>query len=710
MNGFWQRLRQRKLVQWAIAYVAFAFALLQGLDVVAQRFDWPDAAERYLILALAVGFFVLLVLAWYHGERGAQRIGGSELLIIALLLAIGGTLIWHFGPAAVSGPNAAQPGRVATSAAPASVTSAVQRLPVTAAPTVAAQSIPAKSIAVLPFENLSGEKDNEYFVAGMQDLILTKLADIGDLKVIARTSTAKYASHPDDLKSIGQQLGVAAILEGSVQKQGKQVLINVQLIDVRSDSHLWAQDYTRTLDNVFGVEGEVAEKIAAALDAKLSSAETARLTAVPTRNQAAYDLFLRAEYHTNRGSSSTYPPFFSAAIPLYRQAIERDPGFALAYARLSYAESALAWFGGGGQNVRQLFSQARADAAHARKFAPDLAAAQLALGYNDYWGQLDYDGALKIFAAVLASRPNDAEALDAQGLVQRRMGRFDDAIASFQRAFAQDPRNSVLAKELSDAYMYAGDYPGAELWARRALTLDPDNIPAQDDYIHSILFGSGDIGRALAAAQGDSNRLKLQSRVPLLILQRQYPQALRLLDSVSGINLSDKYFAYAVARKPQRKAELYRLMGEPDRAKPLYAQVLPGLRTQLAVQRDINLAEVWSGVAEAELGLGRTAEGLEAIAKSLAIIAQSKNRLGAPRLMIFNATLYAQAERADLAVPLLAKALAAPGIGADYAPVMLWLDPAWDPVRNDTRFQALLKKYASYEPDRIPAAPPSAVH
>src|SRR5690348_12494502 len=364
-TGFLARLKQRKLVQWAIAYVAFAFALLQGLDVVAQRFNWPGALERHLILALAIGFFVVLILAWYHGERGAQHVGGAELLILALLLGIGGALIWRLSPGTgitQLGPaTAGAPKFPIASRRPADTTS------------VSAAPIPAKSIAVLPFENLSNDKDNDYFAAGMQDLILTKLADIGDLKVIARTSTAKYASHPDDLKIVGRQLGVASILEGSVQKQGKQVLINVQLIDAGSDSHLWAQDYTRTLDNVFGVEGEVAEKIAAALDAKLSSAETANLVAVPTRNEAAYDLFLRAEYKTNQAElGGGSPLFLAAAIPLYRQAIEKDPSFALAYARLSYAESYFTYEGAGGQDAAQLNERARGDAEQALKLAPDL--------------------------------------------------------------------------------------------------------------------------------------------------------------------------------------------------------------------------------------------------------------------------------------------------------------------------------------------------
>src|SRR5690348_7877429 len=272
-TGFLARLKQRKLVQWAIAYVAFAFALLQGVDIVAQRFGWPDQVEKLLILVLAIGFVVVLVLAWYHGERGAQKVSGTEIVILALLLAIGGGLLWRFERAtpSTSSPDAAQPNPGAT------------------LPTAPVAAIPAKSIAVLPFENLSGDKGNAYFADGMQDLILTKLADIGDLKVISRTSTAKYQSHPDNLKIIAQQLGVATILEGSVQKAGNQVLVNVQLIDAHTDSHIWADSYTRTLDNIFGVEGEVAQKVADALKARLTSTEQQNVAAIPTQNAAAYN-------------------------------------------------------------------------------------------------------------------------------------------------------------------------------------------------------------------------------------------------------------------------------------------------------------------------------------------------------------------------------------------------------------------------------------
>src|SRR5690348_8058532 len=458
MNEFMAGLKERKLVQWALAYVAFSFALLQGVDIVAQRFAWPDSIERTLILALCVGFFVVLVIAWYHGEKGAQRLSATELVILALLLAIGGGLLWLMD-------KTPAPSATAAVAAP--------EKPATAA------SIPAKSIAVLPFENLSEDKGNAYFADGMQDLILTKLADIGDLKVISRTSTAKYESHPDNLKTIAQQLGVATILEGSVQKAGNQVLINVQLIDAHTDSHIWADSYTRTLDNIFGVEGDVAQKIADALKARLSPVESAQLAALPTTNQAAYDLFLRAEYQAHKGNLNYDTDEFHAAIPLYRQAIQKDPDFALAYAQLSIAESGVVWFGSGENDVKPLVADSLAQAEKALALQPRLVAGYLALGYNAYWGRQDYPAALKAFAAALKLRPNDADALAATGYVLRRQGRFDEAIAAMRRALVLDPRDSHVADNLGETSAAVGRTAEAAQLYERAMALDPDSYQAR---------------------------------------------------------------------------------------------------------------------------------------------------------------------------------------------------------------------------------------
>lgn len=697
--SFLEELKRRHVWRVALAYAVAGWLLVQVATQVFPFFNVPNWTVRLVVILIVIGFPIVVAFAWIYEltPEGIRRTAPSDspdarvsqthrsvgqklnAIIVTMLVIAVGLLGWRL---------------YAVRHAPPSVAAAVASAAAGPA-TPAAQSVPSKSIAVLPFENLSNDKDNAYFVAGMQDLILTKLADIGDLKVISRTSTEKYKSHPDNLKQVGTELGVATILEGSVQKAGNQVLINVQLIDTRSDSHIWAQSYQRTLDNIFGVEGDVAQQIATALKTKLSGTEAATLAAVPTHNQAAMDLFLRAEFLANKGVINYDSASYKAAIPLYQQAIQHDADFALAYARLSYAESQLAWFGGSGMNVKQLHTQARADAEQALKLAPDASASQLALGYSDYYGRGDYAGAMKAFAAALALKPNDSDALAAQGYVQRRQGRIDDAIASFQKAFALDPRNSALAYEVGSTCMIASRYPEAQTWFLRALAIDPDNLNAKSNYANVIAYSTGDMPRALAAAQGDGPTLKL-TRVALLTYQHTYREALALLESIQ--DTPDNFPPALNGPKIEQQANLYGLMGDEAHAKPLFAQSLPVLRAQLKMLQGINLAYQWLNIANAEIGSGQTAAGLDAVAKSLKILEDTGDRVYGPQIKLSAAQCYAQAHRPDLAVPMLTKALAAPGMGVIYSPVLLWLDPMLDPIRHDPGFQALLQKYAKYRP------------
>jgi TolB-like protein/Tfp pilus assembly protein PilF len=677
MTEFLVRLKQRKLVQWALAYLAGAWALLQVLEMASGSYGWPAFVMRLAFGLAVLGSIVTLVLAWYHGERGMQKVSGTELLLIALVLAVGGTLVWRSG---TQTPAADENNAAAKTEAPVS-------------------AVPAKSIAVLPFENLSADKDNEYFVAGMQDLILTKLAGIGDLKVISRTSTRQYGSRPQNLKDIARQLGVAKILEGSVQKAGNQVLVNVQLIDAGSDEHLWAESYQRTLDNIFGVEGEVADKIASALHTTLSPAQGAQLAAVPTTNKAAYDAFLHAEFNASNFATSYDTGNMKAAIPLYREAIAEDPRFALAWARLSTLESGLAWFGGGGLDLDQLRKEAEADADEAVKLAPEAAATQLALGNLAYFVRNDYAAGLIAFDAVLASKPNDTDALAARAYALRRLGRFDEAIASLEKAFVLDPRNSRLAYTLGETCMMVERYPEAEDWFRRALAIDPRNSNAKNQNAHSIVHDSGDIPRALAGLDENDDDLKL-TRISLLTYQRRYAEALALLE---GIVDTPGNFGF---RNPKAlwQADILRLMGDTARARSVYERELPQIRERLGVERGIRLAEIWQNVADCELALGHVAEGLDAVGRAQAIDDESVDRINGPGDTIGNAALYVRAGRNDLAIPLLAKALDTPGIGFYYSPVLLWIDPAWDAVRDDPRFQALLRKYEDRKPAILPPA------
>ncbi|MBN8726841.1 MAG: tetratricopeptide repeat protein [Xanthomonadales bacterium] len=707
--GFFAELKRRHVWRVALAYTVAGWLLIQVATQIFPFFGIPDWAVRLVVLLLALGFPVAVVLAWIYEltpegvrrtppadspqvrpEQQRRRIARRlNTAIIAILVASVLFLGWRLHAVDRAGSLPA-----ATAPAPATHDEAARPA---AAAGIAPEPAPPKSIAVLPFENLSDEKAGAYFVTGMQDLILTKLAEIADLKVISRTSTARYRSRPDNLRQVGEELGVATVLEGSVQRAGNQVLVNVQLIDTRTDAHLWAQSYQRTLDNLFGVEGEVAGKIATALDARLSRAETASLAMVPTTDKVAMDLFLHAEFNLGKGFSNYDTEPLREAIPLYRQAIAADPDFALAYARLSFAESLLGWFGGAGADVNELAERARTDAERALQLAPGDSAAQLALGFSAYYGRGDYGAALDAFARALRAKPNDTGALSGRGYVERREGRYDAAIASLQQAFAIDPRNSALAAELGSTYAMVGHYPEAQGWAQRALALDPENLNARAFLSIAILHDSGDVAAALAAVPGDAAMMK-RMRVGLLTLQRRYGEALGLLDGVA--DTADN-FGYSGGSKSLQQAQLHRLMRDDPAALPLFGQARTEMQQRLSTQRGIAVSFVRLDIATAELGLGHAQDALDQVAVALATAGQSADHVALPQVMKVAATLYAQADRPALSVPLIENVIATPGAGQAYAPVLLWLDPAWDPIREDPQFQALLKKHARSRPDLL---------
>ncbi len=343
---------------------------------------------------------------------------------------------------------------------------------------------PARSavttVAVLPFENLSADKANAYFASGIQDTILTRLAGIRDLRVISRSSTASYASRPANLRQVAEELGADAVLEGSVQKTGQRVLINVQLINARTDAHIWAATYTRTLDDVFGVEGDVATKIAAALMAKLQPAQAARLAQSPTQDPEAYVLFLKANYHAdqalNRADAKDTDAVMEQAITLYRQAIARDPDFALAWARLSLLESYAYWFGIDYDSQR--IAKAEQAAKRALALDPDLPQAHMAMGYVAYYGLKDYAAALAQFRQARERLPNDSEVIGAIAFIHRRQGKWDAALEGLRRAAALNPRNSRWPNETAITLSALRRYAQAEQQFDQALAIEPDNYDA----------------------------------------------------------------------------------------------------------------------------------------------------------------------------------------------------------------------------------------
>ncbi len=669
MNEFLQRLKERKLVQWTIAYIAAAFALLQGIDIIAQRFTWPDLVERTLIIAACVGFFVTLVLAWYHGERGAQRVTGTELLILALLLAIGGAFLWRFSGA--SHEPVVRPAATMSSTAPA--------------------AIPQKSIAVLPFENLSDDKGAAYFADGIQDEILTKLASIADLKVISRTSTTRYKSKPEDLRTVSQQLGVATVLEGSVQKAADKVRVNVQLIDARADSHLWAKSYDRDMKDVFAVESEVAQEIADSLEAKLSPAEANTLATAPTKDTVAYDLFLKGEFELRAATTSLRPESFDRAIAWYQQAIARDPIFALAMARVAECRLNQHWFVE--TFTESELAEVKRTVEGALALAPDLAQAHVAHGLFYYYGYRQYEEALAEFGRALQLQPNNAQALEYSGYVYRRQGQWQRGLDTLKKSLEQDPRNASVAGNLSQTYCILREWQDAERRGGYALSIDPSEVIGWRALLLAIVNGSGDIKRAegVLATFPFTNDLISSSAsgtVPTVIGDRAYVSVMaRDFEAALKIWDTGAYTAADQRRRLSAKAAIRALAGDftGGQADAEKARQLLEQRQRERPNERVSMRElIWVCLA-----LKRDADALKLARQAVDLLPPERDALLGNSNLAGLAEVEAHTGRASDAIAILRRVLSIPA-GETVSIARLKIDPVWDPIRNDPGFQQLL--------------------
>lgn len=452
MEDVFERLRQRKIVQWALAYLAAAFALIQMLDLVGQRFGWPGWILRATIVAAAIGFVITLVLAWYHGERGEQRVTGVELFIVAVLLAIGGGLLW----------SVARPGH---DAAPA----AVADDPAKGAPT-AAPAADLKSIAVLPLANTSGDPSNEYFSDGLSEELISVLARIPDLKIIGRTSSFRFKNTNDDSRTIGARLGVANLLEGSVRKQGEHVRIAVDLITASDGRQLWSATYDRELKDIFAVQSEIATAVVEQLKLKLLGNATAPRAATRDPSLPAYTAMLQGAH--------LLPNFNEAdlrkAIVYFDEATRLDPHYALAYAQLGGAWRALsALYLSDPEQVSDAYRRARAASETALQLAPDLSEAHTSLGFVKLTADLDIPGAEVEFRRALELAPGDYRPVDALGYLLAAQGKLDDAEVLARRASGLDPLSITPVLNMARMEIATNRLDEAEASVRKAIALQP---------------------------------------------------------------------------------------------------------------------------------------------------------------------------------------------------------------------------------------------
>jgi adenylate cyclase len=471
LDDFIERLKQRKLVQWALAYIAAAFALIQVLDIVAQRFGWPEQTIRIVIIVLGVGFFVTVVLAWYHGEHGAQRTSGTELLILALVLAIGGAVVWQLAPS--KSDSSAAAGKDASNANLAET-----------------KPVDPRSIAVLPFVNMSGDKDNDYFSDGISEELLNVLARLPELQVAARTSSFSFKGGKKEAPDIAHELHVRMLLEGSVRKQQDRVRITAQLIDASNGYHLWSNTYDRELKDIFAIQDDIANAIAGELKVKIAGVESADAHAKEPRNVQAYDFYLRglALWQT-RGEAQLYQ-----AAEQFEHAAATDPLFAEAYAGLALTYIILPDYSAR-ITYDDAIRRARDNAERALALDPTLPESYVVLGFLADGERGRAQAAQALYRRGIALRPSFATAYQWLGNSLWGGGHADFGIPMLERASALDPRSAIIANNHALALASIGRYAEAKALCDPIFKTTPDDALCLESTLFATLL-MGDLNQA----------------------------------------------------------------------------------------------------------------------------------------------------------------------------------------------------------------------
>ncbi|HEY6070128.1 MAG TPA: tetratricopeptide repeat protein [Chthoniobacterales bacterium] len=682
MRDLFSELKRRNVYKVAVAYGVVGWLVIQVTSTIVPALHLPDTLTTAIVVIVLIGFPIALAIAWTfemtpEGLKRTENVSPDQHLpqwsrrkfgafVIGLSIIAAGLLAYQ-----LLKPKFAD-------------------IPVVEE-TIKPKPVPQKSIAVLPFENLSDDKSAAYFADGIQDEILTKLASVADLKVISRTSTAKYKSKPEDLKVVSRQLGVAHVLEGTVQKAGEKVRVNVQLIDARADSHLWAKSYDRDMKDVFAVESEVAQEIADSLQAKLSPAEANTLASAPTNDPEAYDLFLKGEFEARLATSNLRPESYDQATAWYQQAIARDPNFALAIARLAENRILRHWF------VEFL---SEADLVEVRKtvesalaIAPNLAEAHIALGMFYYHGHRQYDAALAEFSRAIQLQPNNAQVLEYLGYVHRRQGKWAQSLEEHQKALVHDPRNATLEANMSSSYLHLRMYKESAAAARHAIRVDPYETIGMRSVLLSILNGRGDIDEALRALATFPADSKLTSN--------------SLFGSVASI-VGERAYALVIARKFEDAIKVWESQptNDVDQRRAISARValrvLAGNATgaQTEAQKALKILEdrarerpneilTKSELSWVYLALNRKDDALSSSRKAAQLLPPEQDALIGDYNLTGLAEIEARTGEAADAVSIIKQLLSIPA-GDSISIARLKIDPVWDPIRNDPSFQKLL--------------------
>jgi TolB-like protein len=658
-EAFLQRVKDRALVQWSVVYLAVAAVVIQVVRFASGLLAWSPLVSQGVAFLGFLGFFVALVVAWYHGEKGRQRVQRAEVLIIAILLGVAAAGLRLLPTRSATVPSGA-------------VTTPEDGRP---------------SIAVLPWVNRSGLSEDAWFTDGIHDEILTRLSKISGLRVISRQSVMQFRDSPLSARQIANQLGVQYILEAGLLRINDTVRVNVQLVNGRTEDLEWAatDDRYLTMENLLSIQAEIAQTIADTLRATVTPAERAELDRTETDNLEAYDYYLQGRiYYLRPGYAQAD---YQAAQSLFERAIDLDPGFALAHASLSRVHGTMYWerFDSSPQRLQLQRSHAR----EALRLEPGLAQALLAIGWADYVAG-DFESALARFEAARRGLPNDAEIVSLIGYAHRRLGHWPEVFAAFDQAIRLSPRDATLFYDLGGhSYAARRRYAEAVRSYNTALSLAPDFHDAAlrkaEVYVH--WQGQLDTMRAvIAALPVDLHSPAIEvARADLALRERDATGLLRFVaDEINPI------FETQLVYLPGSiySAWAHRLLHDEQSARIAWDSAR-GLLEPLARRRPQD-DRVMAALGYAYAGLGRAADAMR-IAEALVSAAQG-NAFGQPKAMETAARILAQAGLADPAAGQLDRLL------SESSPVSirtLELDPLYDPVRDSPAFRRLIEKHPS---------------
>jgi TolB-like protein/Flp pilus assembly protein TadD len=645
---FFVELKRRKVYRVAVAYAVGAWLVAQVVTQIFPFFEIAHWAVRLVIVLLIAGFPIALILAWAFDitAKGIERTDDVDL--------------------------DDSPARHAAGAS----------------------DIPEKSIAVLPFENLSDDPNNAYFADGVHDDILSSLAKLSDLKVISRTSVRQYKTGTRNLREIGQALGVAHILEGTVRRSGNRVRVNAQLINAQTDAHIWADTFDRELTNLFALQSELAERITEALRANLSPREKASMQVHPTRDLAAYELFLRARDLFRWSGVGDPLENGEKALRLVDQAVARDPQFALAYCLASRLNAELYWFGHDRSRARLTNAKTAADVA--LRLQPDLGDAHLALAFFYYYGYRDYTRARSEIEIAQVATPNDAEVWDGAGAVARRDGRWNEAIANFEKARHLDPRNFSVISNLAETLIALRRYGEAQQAMENALLFNPQAHLFSIARAAIELKKNGDTAPLRAALRAvprdfDPGGAVATIGARLSLMERDYAEAARVLAASSQERFTDSGVGGTAGMldgytfpKSWYEGLVARARGNVDAARRAFEAARRLVEADLLQWPDD--AKAITMLALIHAALGEKEDALREGRRAVELLPISRDAYDGPILATNLAVIYAQFGERDKALKQLESLMASPN---GPTPGTLRVEPEWDPLRGDPRFEKL---------------------